>query len=168
MIGYLMDVLGLRVLLLVDNAIRGLLMVGLAAVVHTGHARLGYLVVFAILSALLSPATELGQNVAVPTLLESSELDAANRLLSASSDIAAWIGHAIAGVGIDLLGSAAVLLVDASTFFAMALVALTMPGRADRDEAAQAEQPGSVLGRLLSGFRILWQLRPVAIMTALP
>lgn len=165
-IGYLMDVLGLRLLLLVDNATRGLLMAGLAALVHTGHAGLGYLVMFAILSGLLSPATELGQNVATPALLRSNELDAANRLLGASWDISAWIGPAIAGFGIELVGSAAVLLVDASTFFAMALVALAMPGRPELDEAHDAEQPGSVLGRLLSGFRILWQLRPVAIITA--
>jgi MFS family permease len=162
-IGYLVDRLGLRLLMLVDNLTRGLLMVVLAGLVHSGHARVEHLVLFAALSALLSPATELGQSVAVPALLESRELDAANRLLGASWDIAAWIGPAIAGFGLDLLGSAPVLLVDAGTFFVMALVALTMPGRLG--SAEPVAESGGVVGRLLGGFVLLWRLRPVAILT---
>jgi MFS transporter, DHA3 family, macrolide efflux protein len=165
LIGYLLDRLGLRLLMLVDNVARGLLMVVLAALVHTDRATLGHLVVFAILSTLLSPATELGQEVAVPVLLKSRELDAANRLLSATWDISAWIGPAVAGFGIELIGSAAVLLIDASTFFVMALVAATMPGRPDRADEGEGEQPGTFVGRLLQGFAILWRLRPVAVLT---
>src|SRR5215469_3980698 len=61
LIGYLLDKLGLRLLLLADNLTRGMLMVGLAVLVQLGHVRLEYLIVFAVLSGLLSPATELGQ-----------------------------------------------------------------------------------------------------------
>jgi MFS family permease len=164
-IGYLLDLLGLRLLLLVDNVTRGLLMTGLALLVRSGHAGIGHLVVFAALSALLSPATELGQNVALPALVGSRDLDAANSLFAASWDISAWIGPAIAGVSIDLLGTGAVLLIDASTFFVMALVALAMPGRPDQADAEEAAPGGSVAGGLLHGFRVLWGLRPVMILT---
>lgn len=165
-IGYLMDRLGLRLLMLVDNLSRGLLMVVLATLMATGYARLWHLVLIAVLSGILSPASEIAQGVAVPELLDSRELDAANRLLAASWDIAAWIGPAIAGVGIDLVGSASVLFVDASTFFLMAIIALAMPGRrAPEDEAP--EEPGTAVGRLLSGFVLLWRMRPVAILTML-
>jgi MFS family permease len=164
LIGHLLDRLGLRLLMLVDNLTRGLLMVVLAGLVHSGHVRLAHIVVFSVLSALLSPATELGQDVAVPAMLKSREFDAANRLLAASWDISAWIGPAIAGFGIEVIGSALVLLLDASTFFVMAFVALRMPGRAATRADDEPEQHGS-LRRLLSGFVLLWRLRPVAVMT---
>jgi MFS family permease len=164
-IGYLLDVLGLRRLMLLDNLIRGLLMVALAGLVHTGGARLWHLLVFAVLSALLAPATEIGHSVAVPVLLKSRELDAANRLLSASWDIAAWIGPAVAGFGIEIIGSPSVLLIDAATFFVMALVALVMPGRLEHDDGADAGRPSTTIGRLLGGFAILWRLRPAAVLT---
>jgi len=160
-IGYLLDTLGLRRLLLVDNLFRGLLMLVLAYLVHVGHVKLWYLAVFAVLSAVLSPATEVGQNVAVPELLNTEELDAANRLLSATWDLSAWFGPAIAGFAIDGLGSAPVLVADAATFLTMALVALAMPGRPDHEET-----PSGPLSRgLLSGFKLLWTVRPILVMT---
>jgi MFS family permease len=165
LMGYLLDKLGLRILLLTDNLTRGILMLGLAALVQRGHVRLEYLIAFAVLSGLLSPATELGQNVAVPTLLESGELDAANRLLVSSWEIAASLGPAFAGVAIGLIGSASVLFVDAGTFFVMALVALAMPGRPDPSEKDDTDTAGGMVSRLLSGFRVFWRLRPVAILT---
>lgn len=163
-IGYLLDRLGLRWLLFADNLGRGVLMLGLASLVWLGHVRLEYLLAFEILSALLSPATELGQNVAVPMLVESRELGAANRLLASSWDVAAWLGPAFAGFAISVIGSAQVLLIDAATFFTMSGIASLMPGRHESSEAEQAEIPQSVISRLLVGFRVLWQLRPVAVL----
>jgi MFS family permease len=166
-LGYLMDRLGMRLLMVTDNLIRGLLILVLAALVHTGQAGLPHLVGFAVLVGLLSPATELGQDVAVPTLLTSRELDAANRLMAASWDISAWIGPAVAGFGIELFGYTPVLVVDAATFFVMAAVSLTMPGRSETTgESAESAQHGA-LRRLFSGFVILWKLRPVVVMTLL-
>jgi MFS family permease len=165
LIGYLLDKLGLRLLLLADNLTRGVLMLGLAALVDLGHVRLEYLMIFSIFSGLLSPATELGQNIAVPILLESSELDAANRLLASTWEIAAWIGPASAGIAISLIGSGSVLFVDAGTFFIMALVALAMPGRLDSPENDATRASGGTVSQFFSGFRVLWQLRPVAVLT---
>ncbi len=66
LIGHLIDRLGLRPLILADNLIRGCLMAGLAVLADLGLARLGYLVAFAVGAALLSPATELARDVALP------------------------------------------------------------------------------------------------------
>jgi hypothetical protein len=63
-------------------------MLGLASLVWLGHVRLEYLLAFEVLSALLSPATELGQSVAVPMLVESRVLGAADRLPASSWDVA--------------------------------------------------------------------------------
>ncbi len=164
-IGYLMDKLGVKLLLLADNLTRGLLMLALATFVRLGHVRLEYLLVFAVLSAVLSPATELGQSVTVPMLLPSAELDAANRLLAATWDVSAWLGPAFAGFAIATIGSPFVLLLDAATFFVMALVALRMPGRSEQPAASEAGVPGGGRAGVLSGFRLLWQLRPVMIIT---
>jgi MFS family permease len=157
-IGHLIDRFGLRRLMLTDNLARGCLMATLAALVDLGITRLGYLVTFAVGAALLSPATELARDVALPALLGEGQLDAANRLISSSWDLAAWIGPALAGVAIGVIGPAPVLFIDAATFFTMALAALGMPGRPlhqykDGDHGVAA------------GFCLLWRLRPVAIVT---
>lgn len=165
-LGLLIDRLGLRLLMAIDNLGRGALMIGLAALIRYGHLRLGYLVLFAAASALLSPATEIGQNVAVPALLPPDQLDAANSLMSSSWDVAAWLGPAFAGFAIKYIGSAPVLLIDAGTFFIMTAIAPALPGRAEPDPADES-QSGAPVARLLTGFRVLWQLRPVAMLTVL-
>ncbi len=165
LIGYLLDRLGLRIILFADNVTRGILMLGLAILVQAGDTQLGYLVAFVVLSGLLSPATEIGQNIAVPILLDSNEIDAANRLISSSWEIAAWLGPAFAGVAMGLIGPAFVLYVDGATFLVMALVALALPGRLEVHEKDEADASHGTIAQLRSGFRVFWQLRPVAILT---
>ena len=157
-IGHLIDRFGLRCLMLTDNLARGSLMTALAVLVDLGIARLGYLVAFAVGAALLSPATELARDVALPALVGEGQLDAANRLMSASWDVAAWIGPAMAGIALGGIGPAPVLFADAATFFTMAVVSLGMPGR-----PIHQRQEGD--HGLAAGFWLLWRLRPVAIIT---
>ena len=158
-IGALLDRLGLRLLLLADNLGRAALLVALAAFVQAGDVRLGHLVVVSVLSALLSPATEIGQTVAVPVLVEPGELTAANTLLATSWDLAAWLGPAVAGLAMAAAGPAPVLLLDAATFLGMALAARAMP-------SGPVEQGEGNAFRRLDGFRLLWRMRPVAVLTA--
>jgi MFS family permease len=72
--------------------------------------------------------------------------------------VAAWLGPALAGVGLGAVGPAPVLYADAGTFFVMVLVAPGMPGRPQH-------HAGGSGGGIASGFWLLWRLRPVAIIT---
>ena len=137
-IGLLLDRVGLRRILFADNLGRGALLLALAALARYGEVRLEHLVLVAVLSAALAPATELGQNVAVPVLVADAELTAANTLLASSWDVAAWIGPAVAGLALAAYGPGPVLLADALSFLAMAGVALLLPGA----PAAAAEPAG--------------------------
>jgi predicted MFS family arabinose efflux permease len=157
-IGALLDRAGLRRVLFADNLGRALLLLTLAVLARSGPVRLLDLLLITVVSALLSPATEIGQNVAVPVLVEDDELTAANTLLATSWDTAAWLGPAIAGLALARLGAAPVLVLDAVTFLAMAAVALTLPERPDHPA-------GSGPGGVLSGFRILLGLRPVLVIS---
>jgi MFS family permease len=164
--GYLMDRLGLRALMLADSLGRGILMAALASLAWSGTVRTGLLIAFAIAAAVLAPATEVGQNVAAPTLVRPGELDAASRLLSGSWSVSASLGPALAGLAMGALGAGPVLLIDATTFFVMAPVALLLPGRpqnAGRDNQADPGLPG--LAGLLSGFLLLWRMRVVAALS---
>jgi MFS family permease len=57
------------------------------------------------------------------------------------------------------------LLTDALTFLVMAAIARLMPGRPQNAGAADVAALSGPAG-LLAGFRLLWQLRPVAVLTA--
>lgn len=163
-IGHLLDRYGLRRLMLLDNLGRGVLALGLAALTLLGQVSLEYLLLFTVLSACLSPATEVGQNVAVPLLVESADLDVANQLMSSSWDVAAWLGPAFAGVAMGWKGPGPVLLVDSATFLVMSAVSLRMPGRSAHVMTEDVSATGSTLSRMFLGFRVLWQLKPVAVL----
>jgi predicted MFS family arabinose efflux permease len=163
-IGQLLDRFGLRLMMLGDNLGRGLLMLGLAGLVSSGHVRVDYLIAFSIAAAALSPATELGQGMAIPMILGSEDLESANMLMSSSWDLAAWLGPGFAGLAMNLIGYTPVLLIDATTFFLMAAAGTLMPGRQEQP-GEEANEPGSALGRLFLGFRLLWQLRTCLVLT---
>lgn len=163
-IGHLLDRFGLRLLMLADNLGRGLLMLGLAALVSSGHVRVGYLVAFSVVTAGLSPATELGQGVAIPMIVGAEDLQSANMLMSSSWDLAAWLGPGLAGLAMNVFGAAPVLLIDATTFFLMAAAGTLMPGRQEQT-AEEDRDGGSALGRLFLGFRVMWRFRAALVLT---
>ena len=164
-IGYLLDRLGVRALMLADNLGRSALMLGLAALAWRGPVRLGELLAFSVAAALLSPATEVGQAAATPMLVPAAGLDAASRLLSGSWTVLAGLGPVLAGLALGTAGAAPVLLTDALTFLVMAAIARLMPGRPQNAGPAGVAALSGPAG-LLAGFRLLWQLRPVAVLTA--
>ena len=165
--GHLLDRLGPRILMLADNLGRGLLMTALACIAWSGQVAIGLLIGFAVAAALLSPATEVGQAMVTPRLVRPGELDAACRLLSGSWSASASLGPAMAGLAMGIIGAGPVLLIDAATFFLMAVVATLLPGRPDQaSRNSAASQPGlPARARLMSGFVLLWQMRVLAVLT---
>ncbi|MGH7488577.1 MAG: MFS transporter, partial [bacterium] len=95
--GHLLDRYGLRMVLGADNLLRGCLLLVIPVLSAVGELRIGYLYPLVVVTGLLASATEVGQEIAVPALVEDSELEVANSLLAATFDLAEWIGPAAAG-----------------------------------------------------------------------
>lgn len=165
--GHLIDRVGIRPMLLADNLARAVLISIIPALIWTHALHLSYLYGITILSSLLSSATEIGQEAAIPAIVPDEDLQSANTLASVIWDASAFVGPAVAGAIVQWAGIPVAFLADAATFLIMAVTALALPARAAPDARQENQQGGgdSALGRLLIGFRLLWQLRAVAVMT---
>src|SRR5262245_4630361 len=112
-----------------------------------------YLIVFliAIVSTAFGPALA----SVVPTLVQPTELIAANALIQTTAHVGVLVGPAIGGLMIALIGTQNVLYVDAATFLASAVCLLLIYERAG---AAIIDTPTSVttVGEdLLAGIRFI-------------
>lgn len=102
-----------------------------------------YVLVFAnaVVSAIFGPAMA----AAVPLLVKSSKLVAANGLIYGTATIGVLVGPAIGGMLIALIGAPNVLLVDAATFaFSAACLALVKI----------VEQKQDIRGRIIDGVTV--------------
>ncbi|MDU0288767.1 MFS transporter [Saccharothrix longispora] len=110
-----------RVLVL-GNAVSGLVQAGTAAALLTGHAPLWLLValhaVLGTAGAFLHPAA---QGI-VPQLVGVAQLHQANALLRVSSNALRVLGPAVGGAAVALVGPAWAIAWDAATYLAAAVV----------------------------------------------
>jgi len=160
-IGPLIDRFQPRAILTIDNSVRALI-IGLIPILYgLGLLNLGLLFLLTGLAGMLEPATGVGSRSILPDMVEDQDLDAANMLWSFSLNLALVIGPAVAGVLIASFGGPFVLLIDAATFAAMAIVSITIPTLDRSKPPLQA----ALSERL--GFRQLWQMKVVRFTTLL-
>lgn len=160
-IGSLIDRFQPRTIITIDNGTRTLV-IGLISILYWfGLLELWLLFLLTCLAGMLVPATEVGSRSILPELVEDRDLDAANMLWSFSLNLSLIIGPAIAGFLVASFGGPSVLLIDATTFAIMALVAATLPTVKRGAPAVQVP-----LSERL-GLRQLWQMKAVRYTTLL-
>jgi MFS family permease len=160
-IGSLIDRFQPRAIITMDNGLRTII-IGLIPILYWfGMLQLGLLFLLTFFAGMLVPATEVGLRTILPDLVEDKDLDAANMLWSFSLNLALVLGPAVAGLLVASFGGPSVLLVDATTFAIMALVALTIP-IVERNKPL----PQAPLSERL-GLRQLWKLKVVRYTTLL-
>jgi MFS family permease len=160
-IGSLIDRFQPRTIITLDNGARTLI-IGLISILYWfGLLELWLLFLLTCLAGMLVPATEVGSRSILPELVEDKDLEAANMLWSFSLNLSLIIGPALAGFLVALFGGPAVLLIDATTFAIMALVAATLPTLKRSAPAVQVP-----LSERL-GLRQLWQMKAVRYTTLL-
>jgi predicted MFS family arabinose efflux permease len=125
--GRLLDRSRPRILLVLDNAGRGLLIAAVPVLLWTHHLAVAGLYPIAAACALLSSVTEVAEAALVPRLVHDDQLDAANSLLSANWEVASIAGPAVAGVIVASIGAPVALLIDAVSFAVMSAICLTLP-----------------------------------------
>jgi MFS family permease len=160
-IGSLVDRFQPRVVIMIDNGLRTLIIGLIPSLYWFSHLELWTLFLLTFLAGLLVPATEVGSRSVLPELVEDQDLDAANMLWSFSLNLSLVFGPAVAGLLVASFGGPSVLLIDAATFAVMALVALTLPNV----ERGRPQQPAPLSERL--GLRQLWDMKVVRYTTLL-
>ena len=157
--GLVVDQFDRRVLLVVANIAQAVLLLPLLAVGGTGQLWLIYLVsaVQSAVATVSSPA----QNALIPSLVTPDELVRTNTVVTTAGDLAKFIGAAAGGIVLGAVGLNGVVLVDALTFVASALllavrfpdVAAATPGVDDGKGRFQRWREGLALVRRTSDVR---------------
>ena len=169
--GHVIDSVGLRMPVVIDNIVRAVLTGALAVLISIDHVQVFHLFVFALLSSLVGALSDVGLEVAVPAVVEDEDLEEANTLLSVVWDVSALVGPVAAGVLVAWKGSDLALAVDAASFLCVAVVATSLPIRATGEEPTDAEatgttgEPGGRVTALIRGFVLLWKNKAVLTLT---
>jgi MFS family permease len=171
--GRLLDGARPRLLLVADNAARGLLIAAVPVLLWQHRLVVADLYGIAAVSALLSAVTEVAESALVPRLVDDEQLDAANSLLSANVELADIIGPAVAGLIVATVGAPLALLLDAGSFAVMTATCMSLPSFRPPPEPLPPEtgraEPGQappVSGRAWMGPGILLRFPAVLVITA--
>jgi MFS family permease len=151
-----------RVLMLLSDALRAVLVTGLATLVLTGNARLWQLyvlaVIFGTVDAVFFPATQ----AIVPSLVDEHRLTGATALMQTASQVSNLLGPVAAGGMIALIaglrGIGLALAVDAATFYVSTLALLLMRSRGGTTAHDEAKE-GNILQSIREGLLYAWNDR---------
>jgi len=156
-----------RRILVVAGLLQAVLLLPLLAVSSASDLWIVYLVAGAesALARVCGPATA----ALIPSLVERDELQAANAANAVSSNIARLVGSPLGGLAVQLLGLGGIVLVDAATFVAAALLVamVRVPGGTttdpDREDHGATPVPGpaprvTLLADWIDGLRTIARL----------
>lgn len=162
--GFAADYFDRRKLLMVTQAIMGLLALGLGILTISGTVRLWHVYLFAFLLGTVSAFDSTARQTFVAELVGEQDLSNAVGLNSTSFNAARMIGPALAGVLIADVGSGWLFVINAASFVAV-LCSLFFV-RADQLHRSVTANRGR--GGLAEGFRYVWRRQDIkAIMVML-
>lgn len=150
--GFAADHYDQRKLLMVTQALMGLLALTLGVFTVTGFVELWHVYVFAFLSGCASAFDAPVQQVFVAELVAEKDLSNAIALNSTSFNMARMIGPAVAGLTIASVGTGWAFLLNGSSFFAVlvSLFFLRVSGQHAKVRALRTK------GSLTEGLRYVW------------
>ncbi len=150
--GFAADHYDQRKLLIVTQAVMGLLALTLGVFTITGFVQLWHVYVFAFLSGCASAFDAPVRQIFVAELVGEKDLSNAIALNSTSFNMARMIGPAVAGVTIASVGTGWAFLLNGSSFFAVlaSLFFLRVSGQHTKVRALRTK------GSLTEGMRYVW------------
>ena len=168
--GAFSDRLSPRSLMLVSNAVRAVIVGGLAALVLTHHAELWQLYVFAAVFGLVDAFFWPALNTIVPMLCAEDELPASNALMQGSQQLTGLVGPALAGVLVAAVQTGPAFAIDAASF-AVAATAVYLVRGGRRSGAADGSATGArqILHTIGEGIAFAWHepaIRSLLVLTA--
>ena len=163
LIGKLLDRYQPRTIMAVDNFGRACIIGAIPLLYALGVLHLLMVYMLALLSGILSPATEVGCRIVIPRIVPDEELEKANSLSSISWDFATLVGPALAGILVTVISAPVVLLLDAGSFVLMGAVAISLPHM----QRVLTGQNAVENRRTLLGFGIIFRVKALRFLTIL-
>jgi MFS family permease len=151
--GFAADYFDRRKLLMVTQAIKGLLALGLGILTISGTVRLWHVYVFAFLLGTVSAFDSTARQTFVAELVGEEDLSNAVGLNSTSFNAARMIGPAAAGVLIAAVGSGWLFVINAASFVAVLCSIFFLR----TDQLHRSVKANGGRGGLGDGFRYVWR-----------
>jgi MFS family permease len=154
--GVLLDRYDRKKLIVVDNIGRGLIFIGLVALLSTEAIPLFFVYALVVFAGILSPLSSAGAQTLLPRLVPNKELlIKANGVMESQWQMVYMLGPAVAGVLIGWIGPANVLILDATSFFLCALCFSRLPKQlVTRQDQTPNTETGA--GQIVPFLRSLW------------
>jgi MFS family permease len=165
--GVLLDRFDPRLVMAIDSLGRGLLMASVPVLEALGGVSTWWLYVVAAGYGLLKMVPLAGVPALIPALLDDAALTTANALESISYGVGGIVGPALAGVLIALVGPAAVIGIDAATYFIFLGALLLMRPLARPSTPRPAAGPASTRGPGLGAAARVILTSPAIVATTL-
>src|SRR5215469_2951443 len=136
--GSLLDRFGRRMVMLIDNTFRGVVVALIHSLYFFGHLALWHIYLVASVYGCLMMITLAGAPALIPALVQKPQLATANALETLSYTLSGVLGPPLAGLLIARFGAPSVLVIDALSYatFALALTrvhAPSEPGTHEKD-----------------------------------
>jgi MFS family permease len=142
--GTLADRYGARRVMLCSDALRAVVVLGLAGLATAAHVPLWPLIALAVPLGVLDGLFRPASFALVPDIVPDAELTAANALNTSMQSTALIVGPAIGGLLVAARSSSSALLIDALTFAASSLALYAIGGgTADTGHDEGADQPSA-------------------------
>ncbi|MEI6701499.1 MAG: MFS transporter, partial [Actinomycetota bacterium] len=150
---------------------RGLVLLALPILQLTGNLRVWEIYVVAFLQSSLGILFNCGEFAAIPSLVDQTNLVAANGRIMATNSVGNVVGPALAGVLVPFISMSGLLITDACTFFlsAATLALIHRSFNAKQDGEAPLERT-TIRTDIKEGLAFVWTnpvLRSISIMMAL-
>lgn len=144
------------------DALRGLLVMGIAALVFAGHIRIWMLYVTTVLGSVLESIQAPARSSITPSVVSPADLMSANSMNGLSESVAQLVGLAAAGAIIALVRTAGAIAIDALTFWISAAImaSLRLPSGDRKPEPLNIK---GFFSELAEGLKYIGQSRAVLL-----
>jgi MFS family permease len=167
--GAITDRFSPRIIMLVADIVRFVLVAMMTAVIFTGMIQLWMLYLFSLGFGLIAGFAVPAGNSIVPMIVKEEDLQAGNSLVMGVGQLVGFIGPVVAGILIgnfsdSLFGIGLAFGIDAITFAISALALSLMRQGGGLSSAARAQEDETVWASILAGLRYLWQDEALRLM----
>jgi MFS family permease len=137
--GTLLDRFDRRMVMLLDNTVRGAVVASVPILSISGHLALWYIYLVALVYGFLMMITLAGGPALIPSLIPQDRLATANALESVSFTVSGVMGPPLAGLLIARFGAPSVLVIDALSYATFALALMSVHATAEPISEGQGD-----------------------------